>query len=352
MTVHSLVAGGNGYLGGFIVRRLTEAGHAVRVVDIEDSSDRPASAEFVKLDITDRAAVAAACRGMDFVFNCVASLPLARDAAEHHRVNIDGTQNLLEACESANVTKLVHISTSAVYGSEALSPITLDTPCTPAESYGRTKLAGEALCKEAERRGVDVSIIRPRTIVGPGRLGLFDILFNWVADGADVFVFGRGNSVYQFVHPADVAETCLLAAERSGPAVYNVGAEKFTTMRATLESLCEHAGTGAKVRSLPARPAAAAMKLASKLRLAPFSDYHWLVFGKSVYFDVSTAKHDLGWSARYSNQQMFADGYDWYVEHRASISATEGSMHRRGVNQRMLTAVKAVMRTLRPVLPR
>jgi nucleoside-diphosphate-sugar epimerase len=108
----------------------------------------------------------------------------------------------------------------------------------------------------------------------------------------------------------DVVEVCVRAARSAGPAIYNVGAEQFTSMRGTLESLCVHAGTGAKVRSLPARPAAALMKAASVAGLAPFSDYHWLVYGMSVYFDVSAAKQNLGWSSSYSNQRMFADAYD------------------------------------------
>ena len=74
--------------------------------------------------------------------------------------------------------------------------------------------------------------MRPRTILGHGRLGIFGILFDWIADGADVPVLGDGDNVYQFVHADDLAglRSCWLSSG-PGPATYNIGAEEFGTMR-------------------------------------------------------------------------------------------------------------------------
>jgi nucleoside-diphosphate-sugar epimerase len=335
-----LVTGGSGYLGSDLVRRLVARGAKVRVFDLVDADDRPTDVEFQQGDIRDAAAVARACDGIDAIYHNVAQVPLVRDRAMLQSVNTHGTELLLEAALAAGVRKVVHTSSSAVYGVPAQLPVTEATPPTPAEAYGQAKYAAEGICAEFAKRGLDVSIIRPRTIVGSGRLGIFQILFEWISQGSNVPVLGRGDNVYQFVHAADLAEACMLAARRAGPAEYNCGAGRFGTMREVLENLCEHAGTGSKVKSVPMRPAVAGMKLTSALGLSPLSGYHWLMYGRSMYFDNAKAESELNWTPRFSNDEMFIESYDWYVRNRERTLTTRGpSHHRSAVKQGVLRLV-------------
>src|SRR6185295_5166737 len=193
------------------------------------------------------------------------------------------------------VRKVVYVSSSAVFGVPKSNPVNEKTEPSPGEAYGRAKLEGEKLCAHYSKEGLDVTIIRPRTIMGHGRLGIFQILFEWIREGYNVPVLGRGDNLYQFVHADDLAEACILAAGRPGPAVYNCGAERFGSMREVLEQLCAHAGTGSKVRSVPMKPAVAFMRLTSALGMSPLGAYHALVYGRSLYFDISKAKRELGW---------------------------------------------------------
>jgi nucleoside-diphosphate-sugar epimerase len=163
---------------------------------------------------------------------------------------------------------------------------------------------------------LDVSIIRPRTILGHGRLGLMAILFDLVAVGAPVYVFDGGYNRYQLVHSDDLADACWRAAQRPGPRSYNIGAKEFGTMRETLTALCEAAGTGARVRSIPTVPARLAMRALTAVGQAPFAPYHWLLYGESLWFDTTRAETELGWSARYSNAEMVIESYRWYLDHR------------------------------------
>ncbi|MGZ4680453.1 MAG: NAD-dependent epimerase/dehydratase family protein, partial [Ilumatobacteraceae bacterium] len=256
----SLVTGGTGYFGSLLVRRLVTAGHRVRVLDLNSAVDLGDDVELMIGDIRDADVVARAVAGCDIVFNNVAQVPLARDEQLLRTVNIDGTLNLLREAARAGVGKVVHTSSSAVFGIPASNPVMPSTAPAPIEAYGRAKLAAERACFVAASQGLDVTVIRPRTILGHGRLGIFGILFEWVADGADIFVLGTGDNRYQLVHADDLAEVCLLAGASPGPAVFNAGTDRFGTMRESLESLCAHAGTGSRVRSLPARPAAALMR--------------------------------------------------------------------------------------------
>ena len=340
----ALITGGSGYFGSLLRDRFCARGRAVRIFDLSDSTDRRPEVSFIQGDIRDAAAVAKACDGVRSVFHCVAQVPLAKDKSLFESVNIGGTRVLLDAAVKARVVKFVYVSSSAVFGAPKQNPVTEETPPTPAEAYGRAKLEGENLCKAYAANGLDVSIIRPRTILGHGRLGIFQILFEWIREGRNVPVLGRGDNQYQFVHADDLAEACILAAARPGSAIYNCGAERFGTMRQALEQLCSHAGTGSSVRSVPMTPAVWAMHLTSAMGLSPLGPYHALMYGRSLYFDIRKAQAELGWRPKFSNQEMLAQSYDWYLAHREEILNSEGaSHHRSAVKQGILGVVKRLL---------
>ncbi len=340
-TQQTIITGGSGYFGSLLRDRLRAGGQDVRVFDLADAEDRPADVGFVPGDIRNAARVAEALTDCSTVYHCVAQVPLAKDKQLFHSVNVHGTENLLRAALAAKVDKVIYISSSAVFGVPQSNPVTEQTAPTPGEAYGAAKLAGETLCQRYACAGLDVTIIRPRTIMGHGRLGIFQILFEWIREGCNVPVLGCGANVYQFVHADDLAEACILAAARPGSTTYNCGAASFGTMREALEHLCAHAKTGAKVRGLPMKPAVALMNLTSALGLSPLGAYHALMYGRSLYFDISKAQRELNWQPRYSTDQMFAQSYDWYLANRETILRSRGaSHHRSAVKQGMLALLK------------
>jgi nucleoside-diphosphate-sugar epimerase len=337
-----LVTGGSGYFGQVLVDRALARGDQVRVFDLNPPEGAAESVEYVQGDVRDRAAVRAACDGADVVLHNVAQVPLARDRDLFRSVNVVGTADLLVAARDAGVAKVVHTSSSAVFGIPETNPVTEDTPCRPLEAYGRAKLEAEVLCREAVASGLDVTIVRPRTILGHGRLGIMAVLFDFVADGAPVYVLGQGDNRYQFVHASDLADACLGAAAREGPSVYNVGATEFGTMRETLQALVDHAGTGSRVRSLPVKPAVTAMSMLAALGAAPFAPYHWLLYGQSLWFDVTRARTELDWEPKHSNTSMIIESYEWFLEHRDALESEERSHHQSPVRPGLLRLLKRV----------
>jgi nucleoside-diphosphate-sugar epimerase len=336
----ALVTGGSGYFGTTMVEQLCAAGYRVRNLDLNTPEGHPPDVEFILGDIRSAGSVREACEGVDVVFHNVAQQPLAKQADLIESVNIEGTATLLRAAQEARVAKVVHTSSTSVYGVPARNPVDEQAPLTPVEVYGRAKARAEGLCREAAADGLDVTIMRPRTLVGHGRLGLFSILFDWVADGIPVFVFGRGDNPYQFVHAADMAAACILAGQREGPTSYNIGASEFGTMRETLEALVAHAGTGATVRSLPVKPAMLAMAGLSRVGLAPFGAYHWLVYGKPLWFDIAKAQAELGWEPLRSNDSMICEAYDWFTQHRSTLTTRGRSLHQSPTKQGALRLLR------------
>jgi nucleoside-diphosphate-sugar epimerase len=326
-------------VGWVLVERALASGDRVRVLDLV-APDDPGRVEVVVGDVRDRAAVAEACDGVDVVLHNVAQVPLARARHLFWSVNVLGTANVLLAAREAGAAKVVHTSSSAVYGIPDRNPVTEDTPGRPLEAYGRAKLEAEVLCREAVAGGLDVTIVRPRTILGHGRLGIMAILFEFVAEGAPVFVLDGGGNRYQFVHAEDLADGCLLASDRPGPTSYNMGATEFGTMRETLQALVDHARTGSRVRSLPSAPAALAMRAVSAAGQAPFAPYHWLLYGKSLWFDTGKAARELGWLPAHSNTSMVIESYEWFLSHLGEMGAAGRSHHRSPARMGLLRLLK------------
>lgn len=336
-----LVTGGSGYFGSILVDRALVRGDEVRILDLNEPDPRPgAPVEVLLGDIRDPDAVRQASEGVDVILHNVAQVPLARDRELFWSVNVVGTANVLLAAREAGVRKVVHTSSSAIFGIPEHNPVVEDTTPRPLEAYGRAKLEAEVLCHDAARSGVDVSIVRPRTILGHGRLGIMAILFEFVAEGAPVYVLDGGHNRYQFVHAEDLAEACLLAADRPGPATYNIGTDEFGTMRETLQALVDHAGTGSRVRSLPSAPARLAMRAVSKIGQAPFAPYHWLLYGESLWFDTTRAREELGWRSVHSNAEMVIESYEWFLSHRAALGGAGRSHHQSPARLGLLKLLK------------
>jgi nucleoside-diphosphate-sugar epimerase len=334
-----LVTGGSGYFGSILVERVLAAGDRPRVLDLNPPEDAD-GVEVVLGDVRDRDLVADACDGADVVLHNVAQVPLAKDRELFWSVNVLGTANVLLAARDRGVGKVVHTSTSAIYGIPERNPVDEDSPPAPLEAYGRAKLEAEGLCRQAAAGGVDVTVVRPRTILGHGRLGIMAILFELVAEGAPVFVLDGGRNRYQFVHADDLAAACLLAADRPGSTSYNIGARDFGTMRDTLQALVDHAGTGARIRSLPSAPARIGMQAASAVGLAPFAPYHWMLYGESLWFDTTKAERELGWTSQHSNASMVIESYEWWRAHRDALGAAGRSHHQSPARMGVMELIK------------
>lgn len=337
-----LVTGGSGFLGNLIARRLWERGETVKILDIWEDPTRPSDIEFINCDIRDREGVAKAMQGVDIVHHNVALVPLTKSGNKFWEVNVEGSKIAAEEASKAGVKSFIHMSSSALFG-DAKCPITNNTPPKAIEIYGKAKLAGELAVRDVcESTGLPLIVIRPRTILGEGRLGIFQILFEWIQEGKNVYVIGNGNVQFQFVHAHDLMDAYLLALDLGQPGIYNVGTNRFGTLREGLEHLITYAGTSSEVKSLPTGLTIGTLQFLDWIGLSPLAPWHYLTYHKEFYFDVEPLLN-LGWKPKYSNDEMFQESYDWFRQNYDKIQAEKaGSAHRRPVKEKLLWLLKQI----------
>ncbi len=337
------ISGGAGFLGLHLARRLLAAGHSVRTLDVVPLGDAELerTVEELRGDVRDPRGARELVEGAELLVHAAAALPIQASREAIRSVNVGGTVTLLAAAREAGVGRAIFISSTAVYGVPEVHPISEDAPLHGVGWYGESKIDAEEVCRELVRRGLDAVIIRPKTFIGPERLGVFEILFDWIRDGRRIYTLGDGSNRYQLLAVEDLVEALLLAAAADGVAgeIFNVGATEFGTVREDLQALIDHAGSSSRLRPVPVKPAELALRALELLRLSPLAEWHYRTAHKDSFVDTSKAQRLLGWAPRLSNAEAMTRTYDWYLAHRDRLGAA-GVTHRVPWNQQALGLLK------------
>jgi nucleoside-diphosphate-sugar epimerase len=336
-----LITGGSGFVGSLVARRLWERGEQVRILDIWDDPSRPKAIEYVACSILNPAGVAQAMQGIDVVHHHAALVAQTRAGKQYWAVNVEGSRIVAEAAAKAGVQAMLHTSSTAVFGlPPAHGPITPATPTRPVEPYGRSKLAGEQITEAiCAQHGIPLITIRPRAILGSGRLGIFQILFQWIKENRNVYVIGSGNVPFQFLHAQDLIDFYMLVLDAGKTGVYNVGTDRFGTLRRDLEAFIRHVGSTSTVKSLPVALTINTLRVLYWMGLSPLVPWHYLTYHRACYFDTQPLL-DLGWKPNYSNGDMLKESYEWFLNHHGQDRTEIGSPHRSPLKQRILWLVK------------
>jgi nucleoside-diphosphate-sugar epimerase len=323
-----LVTGGAGFLGINLVRHLLARGDRVTSLDREpfDYPERD-RITIVRGDIRNRADVERAAIDCDVIVHAAAALPLY-PPDEIRTIDIDGTQTVLQATAPRRV---VHISSTAVYGVPDHHPLVEDDPMSGVGPYGIAKVEAEHVCLAARAAGREVPILRPKSFVGPERLGVFAMLYEWAREGRDFPILGRGDNRYQLLDVEDLCTAIALAgtlpAERAND-TFNVGAREFTTLREDFQAVLDAAGFGRRIRSIPVKPAIVALRVLERAKLSPLYPWIYETVTEDSFVSIDRARERLGWEPRFSNKASLVRNFHWYLEHADRLGAATGVTHR------------------------
>jgi nucleoside-diphosphate-sugar epimerase len=334
------ISGGAGFLGLHLARRLLADGHEVRTLDVVplDEAELERSVQELRGDVRESDRVAELVAGADVVVHAAAALPIQASRESIRSVNVTGTENVLLAAREAHVQRVVFISSTAVYGVPEKHPIEEDDPLVGVGWYGESKIDAEGLCRVA---AVEATIVRPKTFIGPERLGVFEILFDWIREGRRIYILGKGHNRYQLLAVEDLVDAIVRAGtvpEAAGE-TFNVGATEFGTVRSDLQALIDHAGSSSRLQPVPVKPAEVALRTLELLKVSPLAEWHYKTAHKDSFVDVARAQRVLGWQPRLSNRAALIETYDWYLANRDRVGAA-GVTHRVPWNQQALGLLK------------
>lgn len=331
MSLAFLVTGGSGFLGINLIRFLLQRGHPVRSLDLAPFPlPRPGAVDVIQGDIRNPDVARASVKGMDVVVHCAAALPLY-SPQEIRSTDVEGTLVLLEAAREAGVERFVFISSTAVYGVPDHHPILEDDPVSGVGPYGKAKIEAEELCGAFRKDGLCVPVLRPKSFIGPERLGIFELLYDFASAGHNFPILGKGTNRYQLLDVEDLCEAIYLCAtgdEGRVNDVFNVGAASFATLREDFQAVLDRAGHGKHIVSLPARPAILTLRLLEALRLSPVYQWIYDTVARDSYVSIDKIGDRLGFAPRFSNRDALIRNYDWYVANRNRLNAAPGVTHR------------------------
>jgi nucleoside-diphosphate-sugar epimerase len=344
MTRAVLVTGGGGFVGTRLAGFLLAKDCRVRTLDLEplDAPELAGRVDHLRGDIRDRALLQRAASGCDLVVHAAAALPLW-PPEEIRSVNVDGTAAVVEACAALGIPRLVNISTTAVYGMPDREGLLETDALAGSDPYSRSKIQAEEIAARFRDR-LCVPTLRAKLIAGPGRLGIFDVIFDWVRRGKHVPIIGAGNNPYQMLHVDDLCDAVWAAAMAPAEAAndtFNIAAARFETVREDYQGLLRHVGHGRRVIGIPALPLVLLLRLLDFLRVSPLSPSIISAAGKKSSVSIEKAKVRLGWTPRRSNLDALVDAFEWYVKHHRDFEGKAGVTHRRPLNQGILSIVRA-----------
>ncbi|NLT49535.1 MAG: NAD(P)-dependent oxidoreductase [Ignavibacteria bacterium] len=339
-----LVTGGSGFLGINLIRFLLKKDYDIVSYDIVDFdyADAKDKIKIIKGDIRDKELVNSSMKGIDVVVHTAAALPLYTPE-EIHTTDVDGTKNLLEAAEKEKVKRFVHISSTAVYGIPDHHPLYEDDKLDGVGPYGIAKIEAEKICFEYREKGMCVPVVRPKSFIGPERLGVFALLYDWAMDGKNFPMIGSGKNRYQLLDVEDLCESiylCISLDEKIVNDTFNIGAKEFTTMKEDYQAVLDYAGFNKKIVGLPETPIIYTLRFLEALKLSPLYKWVYETASKDSFVSIEKSEKVLGYRPKYSNKDALIRNFKWYLENLESFKNQSGISHRVPWKQGILKIAK------------
>lgn len=338
-----LVTGSSGYLGSEIVRKLYKSGQSVVTADIIEDPKISEISEFYKIDISKDDQVKHIFKDVSYVHHNAALVPLTKAGKKFMEANVEGTKKVLHYSKINNIEHFSHMSSSAIFGKPKPNQNVDYNNYKPTGLYGYSKYLAELEVKkyfnDDEKYFKSCSIIRPRPIVSKERLGIFEILFDWVSEDKRIPIIGNGKNKFQFAHIDDLVEVSIETSLRNISGTFNIGTDRYSTLGHDLNNSFKKIGSNSRVIPISDKICIPALYVLDKFSLSPLSSWHYLSYGWDFHYDLTDTFKILNWRPKYSNQEMICEAYEWYKNNKNNIKLNQSS-HRSKVKQKFLKVIK------------
>jgi len=318
-----IIFGGNGFLGTELTKKLIARDEQILICDRKQTLatgiyDSPL-VSYIKMDVKDTDTFANVPTEIgDVVYHFAAELlvPILKRSERKNyfwQALYVGTTNVLNFMLQRELGHIVYYTTDMVYGHTKTNPRFEDHPRAPLGPYGEAKYRTELLCDDYRAKGLNITIFRPRLIIGPGRLGILEKLFKLIDANLPVPLIGNGKNHYQFISVSDSAEACLCAVEAGFPnEEYNVGSLNPPTVRELLNSLISEANSKSFLVSTPASLVKLVLASLDRINKPLMDPEQYLIADETCVLDVSKGKRELNWIPKDNDTDLLIIAYRSY----------------------------------------
>jgi len=322
-----LVTGATGFLGGHLMEVMSPGEHEM-IATFRPSSNTDLidglGVEKRRMDLGDPQSMVEATDGVDVVVHLAAYYTFTGKSELYHRINVEGTMALMEACKENGVDRIIYCSSTEAMGPVKSPPADESSPLRPTYEYGRSKVKAESIVRSFEGR-VDHTILRPSGIYGPRNLE--DVSYYFVTSFANSmaskFIVGSGDNLVQFVHVRDVVKGISLSLDRYDDSLnrtFIISEGRAYPYGEVYSILADILGTRPPRMHVPAPLA--------KVMMAPVQGVNGLLGRDNFMWRVSTvdsvtsdrsysierARRELGFEPSYDLRSGLEETVEWYKE--------------------------------------
>jgi len=320
-----LVTGGTGFTGACLVRRLLSRGHEVLVLDNQEGlADDELAAKGARITIgsvTDADLLNKLVPGCELIYHLAAAFRRVNlPKSVYRETNVTAMRNLLEISRAEGVKKVVYCSTQGVHGNVDNPPGDENTPIEPEDYYQYTKYEGEKVAQEFIGKGMDITILRPTAIYGPGDPGRFLMLYRRVRQGMFPF-FGSGEALYHPVYIENFVDAFELAAQKpeARGQTYIIADDRYYRIKEIVEKIAAVMEVDLKIRHYPFWALYAISTVVEMLYKPlpvdpPLFRRRADWFRQNRAFKIDKARKDLGYEPKVGLDEGLKLTYEWYRE--------------------------------------
>lgn len=314
-----IIFGGNGFVGQWLIKHFAANDIDVLCCD-KDTEPLQKEIAYICVDIRTKDSLnMIPITDQDIVINLAANqyhgkVPRKNRSDYFFETNTAGAENILRASYEKGCRNVIQFTTDMVYGKPQYLPIDTSHPQKPFGFYGQSKVKLEKICKEYRDMGMNITIFRPRMIIGPGRLGILKKLFWLIRHNLPVPTIGSGKNCYQMVSVFDCVSAIQCAINAGIPSEeYNLGSKKPPSTRLLLQNLIKSVGSHSIVVPTPGKAVKCVLGGMEALGLELMYKEQYMIADKNYILDISKTEQELSWHPEYSDNDMIVQAYQEYI---------------------------------------
>jgi dTDP-glucose 4,6-dehydratase len=309
------IFGGNGFVGRYLANELLALDKNVAVCDLHEKPNDAigVACEYYQIDIRNRDDIQKLpIQCEDIVINLAANQYHTKVPRNRNKyffsVNTVGTENILSVIYEKGCRNFLMFTTDMIYGKPRYLPVDINHPQNPFGPYGQSKKAAEEICKKYREKGMNITIMRPRMINGPGRLGILVKLFKLIDMGLPVPTIGNGKNHYQMISVFDCVSAIICALNHNLPnREYNLGSKHSPNVKELLSSVIVSANSKSIIIPTPGKLVKFVLQIFDSIGFTIMYKEQFMIADEEYILDVSETEKDLGWIPKYNDADMIKE---------------------------------------------